>query len=363
MKVIVLGGAGNFGARIVRALQHDAGVELFVAGRRAAVVSGAETVPAVALDLNGPGFAEQLRALSPGLVIHCAGPYQGQDYRVALAALAAGAHYLDIADGRQFVAGFQGQVQAEAVSSVRIAVSGASTLPGLSSAVAEHLRVGLTRLDSIEVVIAPGQLAPRGAATLAGVFSYLGRNFRVWREGQWSSACGWMDLRRAQLDIGDRWAAACDVPDLALFPEHFVGVQEVQFHAALEFRVQHVLLWTLAALRRVGMQLPVERWAEGLNSVARAFDFLAGDQGGMSVSVVGSRGTGGRVRRTWQLTAPALHGPEIPCMAAILLARRIARATMIQSAALPCLGLLTLTDFEPEFARWGINTRIEEAAA
>jgi len=43
-------------------------------------------------------------------VIHCAGPFQSQDYRVALAAMAAGAHYLDLADGRQFVARFSHHV-------------------------------------------------------------------------------------------------------------------------------------------------------------------------------------------------------------------------------------------------------------
>ena len=56
----------------------------------------------------------------------------------------------------------------------------------------------------------------------------------------------------------------------------------------------------------------------------------------MRVSVVGDRSDGGgRVRRTWQLTAPAMDGPEIPCMGAILLARRLARGEVFQSGAFP----------------------------
>jgi hypothetical protein len=51
--------------------------------------------------------------------------------------------------------------------------------------------------------------------------------------------------------------------------------------------------------------------------------------------------------RTWQLTAPALDGPEIPCMAAILLARRLARGEVLQSGAFPCVGFLTLSEFAP----------------
>jgi hypothetical protein len=30
---------------------------------------------------------------------------------------------------------------------------------------------------------------------------------------------------------------------------------------------------------------------------------------------------------------------------------------------LPCVGILTLSDFEPEFARWDIRTSIEDGPA
>lgn len=364
MRIVVMGGAGNFGARIVRALRADPSIELLVAGRRLVSVPAAEDVPGVLVDIDEAGFGQELKALSPGLVIHCVGPFQGQDYRVANAALAAGAHYLDLADGRQFIAEFAGGMNDQAVRVGRVAIAGASTLPALSSAVVEELRVGLSSLESIEVVIAPGQRAPRGMATLEAVLSYLGRPFLVWRKGKWSRAWGWMELQQAQLDVGGRLAAACDVPDLELFPARYTGVQTVGFYAALEFGVQHLALWSLAALRRVGLPLPVSRWAVSLNRLAGMFDAAAGEKGGMRVSVVGDRRDGGGpVRRTWQLTAPAMDGPEIPCMAAILLARRLARGEVFESGASPCMGFLTLSEFAPEFARWKITARTEEVAA
>jgi hypothetical protein len=364
MRVIVLGGAGNFGARIARALRGDPTIDLLVAGRRLVSVPGAEDVPGVVVDIGAPDFAHRLRTLSPELVIHCVGPFQGQDYRVANAALAAGAHYLDLSDGRRFIAEFAAGMNDQAVRAGRVAICGASTLPALSSAVVEELRVGLSSLESIEVIIAPGQRAPRGKATLEAVFSYLGRPFQVWRKGQWRRAWGWMDLQATQLDVGGRLAAACDVPDLELFPARYAGVQTVSFHAALEFGAQHLTLWGLAALRRIGLPFPVARWAVSLNRLAGMFDAGAGEKGGMRVSVVGNRSRdGGRVRRTWQLTAPALDGPEIPCMAAILLARRLARGEAFQSGAFPCMGFLTLPEFSPEFVRWKISTRTEEVAA
>lgn len=364
MRIIVVGGAGNFGARIVRALHADANIELLVAGRRIVSVRGAEDVPGVLVDIDEAGLAQRLKALSPGLVIHCVGPFQGQDYRVANAALAAGAHYLDLADGRQFIAEFAAGMNDQAVRAGRVAICGASTLPALSAAVVEELRAGLSSLESIEVIIAPGQRAPRGKATLEAVFSYLGRPFLVWRKGQWRRSWGWMELQETRLDVGGRLAAACDVPDLELFPARYAGVQTVRFFAALEFGVQHLTLWSLAALRRIGLPFPVARWAVSLNRLAGMFDAGAGHEGGMRVSVVGNRGGDpGRMRRIWQLTAPAVDGPEIPCMAAILLARRLARGEVFQSGAFPCMGFLTLSEFTPEFARWKITTRTEEVAS
>jgi saccharopine dehydrogenase-like NADP-dependent oxidoreductase len=364
MRVIVLGGAGNFGARIVRALWGNPTVDLLVAGRQLVPVSGAEDVPGVVMNIGAPDFAQRLRAFAPDLVIHCVGPFQGQDYHVVKAALEAGAHYLDLADGRQFIVEFAARVNDQAVRAGRVAITGASTLPALSSAVIEELRGGLSSLESIEVVIAPGQRAPRGKATLEAVFSYLGRPFLVWRKDQWRRAWGWMDLRETRLDVGGRLAAACDVPDLELFPARYSGVQTVSFHAALEFGAQHLTLWGLAAMRRIGLPFPVTRWAVNLNRLAGMFDVGAGEEGGMRVSVVGDLSGGrGRVRRTWQLTAPAMDGPEIPCMAAILLARRLALGEVFQSGAFPCMGFLTLSEFAPEFARWKITTRMEEVAA
>jgi hypothetical protein len=169
-----------------------------------------------------------------------------------------------------------------------------------------------------------------------------------------------MDLRTVRFDIGERRAAACDVPDLALFPGRYPELSDARFHAALEFGVQHVGLWLLAALRRIGLPLPVQRVAVRLNRMAAYFDQWGGPWGGMRVSIEGRGDDGVPVRRTWHLTTPAIDGPQIPCMAAILLARRIVRGALAQRGAHPCMGFLSLRDFEPEFARVKIRTRVEE---
>ena len=83
----------------------------------------------------------------------------------------------------------------------------------------------------------------------------------------------------------------------------------------------------------------------------------------MRVSVVGLRADGQHIRRTWLLTAPAMDGPEIPCMAAIGMVRKLASGKGAEPGARPCMGLLTLGEIQPQFERWGIRTEIREDAA
>ena len=77
------------------------------------------------------------------------------------------------------------------------------------------------------------------------------------------------------------------------------------------------------------------------------------------VGLLGQIPGGGRERRTWQLIAHGNHGPEIPCMASLLLVLKLSRGVCIATGARPCVGLLQLADFESEFARWDITTQVE----
>jgi len=361
MRVLVPGGYGNFGARICRALAREPDFEVIAAGRdpeRGARAAGFDSsIRSARLDLDAADFAAHLKALVPDLVIHCAGPFQGQDYRVVRAALDAGAHYIDLADGRDFVARFAGEIDDIARKANRLALSGASSVPALSSAVVDHLRGRFRELRSIRIAIAPGQHAPRGQATMAAVFGYAGRPFKWLRDGAWIDAHGWQNLARVRhAVVGTRWAAACDVPDLELFPSRYAGVRTVEFRAALELRTQHLALYLAAALRRAGLPLPIEHWAGTLDRMSSWLDVLGSDRGGMLVSLEGLREDGRRGTVEWHLTAPANHGPEIPCMAAILLANKLARGELDERGAFACMGFLELEEFVPEFERWGITS-------
>jgi hypothetical protein len=367
MKAVVLGGTGNFGARICRALAGDPRIELVVAARDAARIGGFASelgAHGTVLDTSDAAFAAQLAGLRPDLVIHTAGPFQGQDYDVARACAQAGSHYIDLADGRRFVCDFGAALDAAFRTAGRSGITGASTVPALSSAVVDRYRGRFSRLETIDFCIAPGQRAPRGPATIAGVLSYCGTPVQVWKDGRWQQLRGWAapePVRFARLK--PRRGALCDIPDLELFPQRYPGVSQVMFRAALEVAPTQYAFAVLAALRARGVPLASPRVATLLHLAGKLFDPLGTADGGMVVRLRGADGQGARLQLAWNIFAPDHHGPEIPCMAAILLARRLARGDTLQPGARPCMGLLALDDFAPEFARWGMSTDLvtEEA--
>jgi len=300
------------------------------------------------LDQFSESFEDDLQQLTPGVVLHTAGPYQGQDYRVAEACIECGSHYIDLADGREFVEGFS-RLNDAALQRDVLLVSGASTLPGLSSAVIDSLRDSFGQLQSIQISIAPAHQTPRGLGTVSAVLSYCGKPFQVLVDGVWKTVYGWQDLRIQRYPrLGTRLSGACDVPDLGVLPTYLEGVRTVTFHAALEAVWEQLALWFMAWLTRLKIVEDWSRYASAFQRISSHLMSLGSDTGGMHIRLKGTDGAGGSKTCTWYITAGKNHGPEIPCSPALILARRLVRSEIRQRGAFACLGMFTLSDFDVE---------------
>jgi hypothetical protein len=356
--VVVIGATGHFGGRICRRILTETDIELVVTSRSSESADGlAKTLTAIrpqakvraaALDLDAPNFAEILASLNPDIVIHTAGPYQGQDYRVAEACIDCASHYIDLADGRDFVTQFPA-LDERARDKDILLISGASTLPGLSSGVIDSLRDQFQQIDEIDISIAPAHQTSRGAGTVAAVLSYCGKPFSVLVEGQRTTMHGWQNMKSQRYaDLGFRLSAACDVPDLALLPEYVEGVSTVTFRAALEAKWEHIALWLMGWLCRARI---VRSWTAAIPFFQWTSDRLIrlGSQtGGMQITLSGKSPVNLPKLVTWQLTARNNHGPEIPCTPALILARKLISGELQIRGAYACLGLITLGDFDHE---------------
>lgn len=368
LHVLLIGASGVFGSRIARQLAGDPRFRLTLAGRQLAGLATLRkslddpSVQMAALDVATTGLAEALTALRPELVIHAAGPFQAQDYRVAEACLACGSDYVDLADGRDFVAGI-GRLDARARAAGRFLISGASTLPAFSSAVVDALLPRFSTLETIEHAISPGNRTPRGDATVAAILGYCGRPLRLWRDGRWQCGRGWMSTRRQAFPFGRRWVGLCDVPDLELFPSRYPGVREVAFRAGLELRRLHFGTLAAAWLVRLGVIRDLARHAPRLRRISEWFLGAGSDVGGMVVELAGRDTQGELLRLRWSLTAAAGDGPQIPATPAVVLARKLADGDLSGRGAMPCMGLLTLDEAQAALTGFAIETRLETFTA
>ena len=349
--VLVLGGYGFFGGRISAALASTASLRVLIAGRdltRASTTArdlGLPVEHVVALDAHAPDLADGLRRLQVDVLIHTAGPFQGQDYAVARAAIEARSHYIDLADGRQFVVGIS-SLNAQALAAGVTVTSGASSVPALSSAVVDRYLPRFRRLDAIRMGISSGARAP-GLATVKGVFSYGGKPIRSLQDGAWVDAHGWLDLHRHRFPkpLGRRWLGSWDIPDLELFPRQYSAVRTVSFQAGFASDLGHLVVWSLAGLVRSGILRDMTAFARPLNRLSRWLEPITSDKGGMFVTLEGEGTRGEPLRINWNLIAEKNHGPHIPCGAAIALARKIGAGVALPKGAMPCMGLLTVEEF------------------
>lgn len=368
VRVIVIGGTGGFGRRLVDGLAATTDLTIVIASRdRARGAALAATLPpgraeAIAFDRNRV-TSQELRALGSVAIVDAAGPFQGADYRLAGAAIAAGLHYLDLADGRDFVAGFGTALDAAARAADVVALTGVSSTPALSHAALDRLTAGWRRIDRTHIAISPGnRAAPRGLSVMQAILSYVGRPVRVFVDGTWNTRSGWgMTIRRDIAGLGRRWLSLCETPDLDLVPERFRPRSAALFRAGLELPVLHLGLWLASFAVRLGLLRSLVPFARPLRWIAERLGAFGTDRGGMLVEVAGIDANGAPVAAEWSLVAEAGDGPFVPTLPALALLRKIAAGNLPSPGARPCVGgdILDLAAIEREFARHRIVTEIQ----
>ncbi|HEX6661687.1 MAG TPA: saccharopine dehydrogenase NADP-binding domain-containing protein [Sphingomicrobium sp.] len=364
-RVLIIGGYGNFGGYIARDLAADPNISLLIGGRSKAkadaFVASLEAVNRAvgcAIDIDGD-LSATLDELRPELVIHTTGPFQSQDHRVAWAAIDCGAHYLDLADARQFVASI-GELDAEARRAGVVVIAGASSVPCLTAAFIDHYRPRFARLESVTYGIAAAQATNRGLATAAAILSYVGKPFTILRGGAPKRVFGWQGLRGVRYpELGLRLFGYCDIPDLELFPARYPELRDLEFAAGHEVKALHLGTWLLSWIARLGL---VRSWAPYAGQLLRLsflFDHWESGKSGFHMFLDGVDADGRPARVTVFMVARQVHGPNIPCIPATILARRIATGQAPEPGARPCLDLIHLDDLMLAIAPLDITTTVE----
>jgi hypothetical protein len=357
--VFILGGYGNFGKRIADALVR-AGVPVIIAGRSRekaeALVAMLGALAQVAVFDANVELDAQLEALKPKVLVNTCGPFQNADYRIAESCIRHGVHYIDLADGRTFVTGIT-ELDAQAKAAGVSVISGASTVPCLSSAVIESFKDEFSEIGEMIFGISPGQKAERGPATTKGIMSYVGKPLKPYAGHP--NPYGWQDVYQQEYpELGKRWMANCDIPDLDLLPAHY-GIRSIRFSAGLELAPLHLGLWALSWLVRVGWALNLPAYSTTLLKAANWFDRFGSADGGMHVILRGKDVDGRSHERRWFIIAKDGYGPYIPTIPAVVLAKKLMCDVPVVKGALPCVALVGLGEYLAELSGYPITTYTE----
>jgi len=372
LKILIIGGYGVFGSRIVELLENDARLTLVVGGRSVAKaktfvasrnLAKAELVPA-AIDRNGD-IGGQLSAIRPAIVVDASGPFQnyGDDgYRVIQVCLTHCANYLDLADGSDFVARV-GTFDDLAKTAGLYIISGASSFPVLTAAAVRRLSAGMAAVNTIRGGIAPSPYAGVGENVIRAIAGYAGRPTRRKRGGVFCTGYPLTEHLRytiappGRVPLHNRLFSLVDVPDLqalaALWPE----TDEIWMGAAPVPEPLHRLLAALAWLVRLRL-LPT------LSPIAPLMHFASNHirwgehRGGMFVEVDGVAASGAPLKKTWHLLAEGDDGPLIPSMAVEAIVGNVLQGHPPQPGARAAVRELELDAYERLFAGRTIYTGI-----
>jgi len=277
--IAIYGGSGTLGRRIAARLV-DTGDAVVLVGRDRARLEA--TAAALQLDDVRVAAVHDAAALAAAfadatVVIGCAGPLHRVGAPVAAAALAVGAHYLDVATEPAFVRQLYEEHESAARRDGRCVVSGLGALGALGDWAAHWAATALTAGDP---AVGPGERIadddPLDAIAIGYTFdgvrvaAGLGRSLVAaltgptvtWRGGRWDEIAAGVRGRTFDFGaLGPRRARELPTIEAITVPRH-IAARRVETFVAPTGSV-----WID---RAIGAAAPLLRWLPGLAATALA---------------------------------------------------------------------------------------------
>ncbi len=369
-KILILGGYGVFGGRLVELLSDLPELELLICGRdivKAQAYCAAYKGKAVVrpLQLDRKEIATALITERPQIFVDASGPFQtyGLDcYSAIESCIAAGVHYLDFADAADFVFGMS-KFDADAKAAGVFVLSGVSSFPVLTAAVLSEMS---KTMDIVTVTggIAPSPYAGIGLNVMRAVLGYAGFPIKLRRGGQQATGIGLAESHRytvavpGKIPLKNIHFSLVDVPDLQVIPPEYKMMTDIWMGAGPVPEVLHRALNIMAKMRArfdLPSLVPLSRFFYVILNLMKYGEH----RGGMFVSAHGMRGEL-PVKQSWHLLAEGDDGPYIPSMAIEAIIRIGLLGDWPEYGARPGTHALELADYEKLFRSRTISTGFRE---
>ena len=366
MKIMILGGYGVFGGRLVELLSDLPCIELLICGRSLARARDfclryrgqARVVP---VELDRGKIADGLLRMRPALVVDASGPFQGYGgarYDVIAACIAARIDYLDFADAADFVFDVERFNEAAREAGVFV-LSGVSSFPVLTAAVLREMSKEMD-IVAVEGGIAPSPFAGVGLNVMRAVMSYAGAPVKLLRGGARAHGIGLAESMRYTIAVPGRLPlrsihfSLVDVPDLQVLPPEHPSMTDIWMGAGPTPEILHRVLNLLARARATFGLPSLEPFSRLFYTVLNVMRF-GEHRGGMFVRVRGIS-DGHPVERSWHLLAEGDDGPYIPSMAIEAIIRKLIAGVRPEAGARSGAQALKLADYDELFAQRAIFT-------
>jgi len=366
LKILILGGYGVFGGRLVELLSDLNEVEILVCGRSynkadAFCRSHERKAKLFPIALNRNAVAQELAKHQPDIIVDASGPFQSygdHPYVVIEACIAAKVNYLDFADAADFVFGVS-RLNQQAKDAGVFVLSGVSSFPVLTAAVLREIAKEIT-IETVTGGIAPSPFAGVGLNVIRAVAGYAGGQVKLTRNGQPDIAKGLAESLRftistpGHLPLQNLRFSLIDVPDLQVIPPDHKSLTDIWIGAAPLPESLHRILNLLSKLRTT-LKLP------SLEPLAPLFFWVQNlmrfgeHRGGMFVHATGKK-NGNDAEITWHLIAEGNDGLYIPSMAIEAIIRKSIDKKFPATGARPASSSLSLADYEILFKNRQIFT-------
>ncbi len=359
-KILIIGGYGVFGGRLCELVSDIENLTVFVGGRTLSkaekhcikVDQGLANFIPIKLDRDNIGVA--LNRYDPDIVIDASGPFtlnRPNPFGVIEACITAKTHYLDLADGSDFVMGVSNYDEAAKAAKIAV-ISGLSTCPALTGAVINEIAKEMTITD-IEMGVAPSPFAGMGLSVIKTIFSYAGAPIKLVRHGKFIYANALTEHRSAtiappnSMPLHARRFALVDAPDLQIFKSSYPNFQNIWMGAGTQPEFMLRMLIILSKFRAL-FRLPDFGFLSGFGHwFLNTFRF-GEHRGGLYIKVKGRKDEIEAVRE-WHLIAEGDDGPMIPSMAAAAVIKNIIDGQPMKPGARSADRELRIRDFEPFF--------------
>ncbi len=380
-RILLLGGYGHFGEKLSRMLINIPHTQLIISGRNLeqanahkeklekerACTAGSKNkishnlpIETLRLDRVDEQFSANLAKIQPDILVHCAGPFQQQDYTVAKACIDNNIHYVDIADARKYVSQFS-ILDKEAKRKKLVLITGAGTTPGLSSAVVDKYALNFSTLRMVEFSISSANKIKRGQASVDSLCLQAGKPFEHMNNGELEVAYSWQKRHREYFgdNVGVRWQSGCDAPDLELLPLRYQKLSTVKFHSGFELGLLHFLLWKLSWFVRSGIASDLSKLSKPLEKLGTLLGQFGTSVGGINIHLYGTDLEYQPLDMHWNLIAESGHDEYIPILPTYLVVKKIINQELSPGAR-ACVSLFTLEEFDDIADQWNIYHTLSE---